>query len=620
VTEGPDDGEGHSLWDRLRRRKVVQWGIAYAAAAWGFLQGLAYVSGTFDWPREVQQVATLALAVGLPVVLVTAWYHGDQGKQRVTATELIILTLLFLIGGGVFWRYDRAVAPPPASSGPDLAPAASSAVPSGVAERSVAVLPFVNFSNEPDGEYFADGLTEEILNSLAQAGDLKVAGRTSSFAFKGRNEDLRRIGETLGVATVLEGSVRRAGDRVRVTTQLVRVADGFHLWSQTYDRTLNDVFAVQLDIAQNVAGVLEVVIDDAQRQRMRDAGVKNPEAFIAFQKGRALFMKAHKINSNQPMVESLVEANREFARATELEPDIAMAYMLSADLYAHRMDDRDDLPDTERLQAIEHVRRLLEKASQSATDPRLRAFIDLDRQIFSDDWSGLAARAREAAELPGCINGNWSTVLGTYGMADVFGRIESDQRRCDPLDDNGWTRGMIFMSATDGPAAVLDLAKQVPAELGPSRWRYAEQVRALASLGRLDEARAIVSLMSPGNSAQAQAALTVSIAEGRSPAAVQSQLGELLAASPRSLVSATSKVSLTMLVNDYAGDREANNRLAAEVDARPGGTLSLLRIGETCACGAAWDLDRTPNFKKRLTEAGLRWPPRDLRPRSARSG
>ena len=117
MTHEPQDGEETTFWERLRRRKVVQWGVAYAAGAWGFLQGLEYVSDTFGWPGRLQQLATLALAIGLPVVLVLAWYHGDRGQQRVSRAELAIITLLFLVGGGIFWRYDKASeAPSPATA------------------------------------------------------------------------------------------------------------------------------------------------------------------------------------------------------------------------------------------------------------------------------------------------------------------------------------------------------------------------------------------------------------------------------------------------------------------------------------------------------------------------
>ena len=138
--------------------------------------------------------------------------------------------------------------------------------------RSIAVLPFVNMSEEKENEFFADGLSEEILNSLAQIQGLQVVGRTSSFQFKGQNADLREVGAKLGVATVLEGSVRRSGDRARVTAQLVRVADGFHLWSDTYERTLDGGFEVQHEIAEKVAGAMHVILDDRQRELLREVG------------------------------------------------------------------------------------------------------------------------------------------------------------------------------------------------------------------------------------------------------------------------------------------------------------------------------------------------------------
>ena len=146
MTDGPQEGEGDSLWNRLRRRKVVQWGIVYAAGAWGLLQGLEYVTSTFDWPRQVQQFATLGLLIGLPVVMVTAWYHGDQGRQRVSAAELTIITLLFLLGGGIFWRYDKASdVPPPATASLEQPGVAASAT-TVVSDKSIAVLPFADFS------------------------------------------------------------------------------------------------------------------------------------------------------------------------------------------------------------------------------------------------------------------------------------------------------------------------------------------------------------------------------------------------------------------------------------------------------------------------------------------
>ncbi len=230
--------------DALRRRKVVQWGILYVAGAWSFLQGFEFLSDTYAWPRQLQQLTTLALLIGLPIVLVLAWYHGDKGQQRVTGAEFAIITLLLLIGGGALAFYQRssagdveAISAAPDTSEPLESPGAPGARP------SLAVLPFVDLSQAKDQEYLGDGLAEEIINQLAQVPALRLVGRTSSFSFKGRDDDLRTIGSKLGVAHLLEGSVRKSGDRIRITAQLVAASDSSQHWSKTYDRNLTDVFA-----------------------------------------------------------------------------------------------------------------------------------------------------------------------------------------------------------------------------------------------------------------------------------------------------------------------------------------------------------------------------------------
>ena len=157
-------------------------------------------------------------------------------------------------------------------------------------EKSIAVLPFASMSTDPENEFFADGITEELLNMLSQIGELRVAGRTSSFSFKGKNVELKQIGETLNVRTVLEGSVRRAGNRVRITAQLIDVTDGFQLWSERYDRDIEDVFAVQDEIATAIAGRLKTTLSlgrEARSQRATD----NIEAYAAYLKGRALLYR-----------------------------------------------------------------------------------------------------------------------------------------------------------------------------------------------------------------------------------------------------------------------------------------------------------------------------------------
>ncbi|MCH7691764.1 MAG: protein kinase, partial [candidate division Zixibacteria bacterium] len=181
-------------------------------------------------------------------------------------------------------------------------------------QTSIAVLPFANMSADPENEYFADGLTEELLNVLAKNPELKVIGRTSSFAFKGKQEDLREIGKKLGVGTILEGSVRKAGNRVRITVQLVKTSDGFHLWSETYDKVLEDIFAVQDEIAGAVANALDVTLLGKSATKQTN----NPESY-------ALVLRAKQ--SAQQMTKSAIGlAANLFQKAIDLDPDNAQAW------------------------------------------------------------------------------------------------------------------------------------------------------------------------------------------------------------------------------------------------------------------------------------------------------
>jgi TolB-like protein/Flp pilus assembly protein TadD len=324
------DEDVESLWSRLHRRKVVQWGIAYAAGAWGLLQGLGYVTATFQWPPMLQQLATIGLAIGLPIVLVIAWYHGDRGQQRVSAVEFVIITLLFLVGGGIFWRYDRAsdagtgeavLATSPtgeqAAKGPDAAadqtpPAASASA------NSIAVLPFVNMSGDPANEYFSDGISEEILNVLARTPELQVAARTSSFAFKGQQTEIAEIARALKVRMVLEGSVRKQDERVRITAQLIDSTSGFHAWSETYDRDLQDIFAVQDEIARAIGEKMKVQVAGTGSDGSTKPGTTSLEAHDHYLRGLSLWQMRREAE--------LWQGVAEFERAIAADPGYAAAH------------------------------------------------------------------------------------------------------------------------------------------------------------------------------------------------------------------------------------------------------------------------------------------------------
>ena len=308
---------------RLRRRKVVQWGLIYVAGAWGFLQGLEYVTEAFHWPEQLRQIALLALLIGLPVILVLAWYHGDRGEQRLGGAELTIITLLFLAGGGIFWLYDRAIETPTVADREIVAPA-----PVVAPAKSIAVLPFVDMSAGKDQEYFADGLSEELLNLLAKIPELRVAARTSAFKFKGEKINVQEVAQKLNVAHVLEGSVRKSGNKVRITAQLIKAADGYHVWSETYDRTLDDIFVVQDDIAGAVVKALQVTLLGtalATRSKPQD-----PEAYNLALQGRYFVERRGE--------KDLERAIDYFQQSRERDPGYAPAWAGLSQAYAGQAD------------------------------------------------------------------------------------------------------------------------------------------------------------------------------------------------------------------------------------------------------------------------------------------
>jgi TolB-like protein/Tfp pilus assembly protein PilF len=316
VTDRQQGGEGTSVVDRLRQRKVVQWGVAYVAGAWGLLQGIGFTADAFSWPAASKRIALLLLLVGLPIALVLAWYHGDRGEQRVGRVELAILTVLFLLGGGLFWRYQHASWP--AAVIPSTSTATSVAIPT---DHSIAVLPFVDMSQAHDQEYFSDGISEELLNLLAQVPQLRVIARTSSFSFKGKEVDVATIARTLNVANVLEGSVRKSGDTLRITAQLVRASDSSHLWSQTYDRQLTDVFKVQDEIAAAVVAQLKLQLFGAA-----------PKATVADPKAYALYLQARQL-SRQSTQEGSEQAVLLYQQALALDANSAAAWTGLAEVY-----------------------------------------------------------------------------------------------------------------------------------------------------------------------------------------------------------------------------------------------------------------------------------------------
>jgi len=289
-----------SVFNELKRRNVLRVAAAYVVVAWAIIQVTVTLRELFPGtPLWIGQTLSVLLALGVVPVLLFAWFYeltpegfkrdSEVGDNRsyadATGRKLIYVTVAAIIIGVAFFAWTRD---------PEEPLVAQSTPAQEITANSVAVLPFVNMSADPDNEYFSDGLTETLLHLLAQVRDLKVAARTSSFAFKGKDNDIRAIGVALGVAHVLEGSVQRTGDRIRITAQLIRAADGFHVWSENYDRDLTDIFVLQDDIAEQVGvQLLASVLNPAEAVRRRGIGTRNIQAYDLYLRARA---ETHRAN------------------------------------------------------------------------------------------------------------------------------------------------------------------------------------------------------------------------------------------------------------------------------------------------------------------------------------
>jgi TolB-like protein/thioredoxin-like negative regulator of GroEL len=307
-----------NIWGRIKEHKVAQWTLAYAAAAYTLLHGTEMVSNAFEWPHLLVRIVTLLLILGLPLVITIAWYHGHRAQRRVGRVELTIITVLLVIAGTALWQFGRptrehavakvgTTAPPPATAA--------------ATDNSIAVLPFLNMSPDKEQEYFADGISEELLNLLAQMPKLRVIARTSSFSFKGKDVDIAEIAGKLNVTNVLQGSVRKSGDTLRITAQLVRASDSSYLWSQKYDRKMSDVFGVQDEIAAAVVAQLKIkLLGAAPKPKVTD-----PQAY-------ALFLQAREA-MRQYNPEGFEQAIALYKQALAIDPTYAPAWDGLADAY-----------------------------------------------------------------------------------------------------------------------------------------------------------------------------------------------------------------------------------------------------------------------------------------------
>jgi TolB-like protein len=467
--------EEHSFFAELKRRNVYKVAVAYIVAGWALSQGIAQVLPVFDIPNWVVRVLVLLIVTGFPIALVIAWAFEatPEGIKRTAVADaasersrskvwiyVVIVGALLSIGLFFLGRYTAGNATPRHDASPARTEAAT-ATP----QKSIAVLPLLNESGDPGDEYFSDGLSEELIAALGQIKDLKVIGRSSSFRFKDRKEEPKTIGEKLGVSTLLEGTVRKQGDKVRIVAELINAADGTELWSRIFDRELKDIFAVQAEIAAAVAGSLKVTLLGSDEQSTNSA-TKSTEAHNAYLQAHFHFQRRN--------VEDYRKAIAYFDQAIQLDPNYALAYAERSEAWSFIGDltgQRATAWPKAKSDAENAVAIAPELAEAHAALGWVRFFIDWK---FAEGLSELK-RAKELSPANPTANDLLARVIVYLGQVDEAERHARHAVELDPLSvtAQGNLGRVLFVAGKldEADAVARKAAELQPAAAGNHRYQ-----------------------------------------------------------------------------------------------------------------------------------------------------
>jgi len=512
-----------SLFVELKRRNVFRAAAFYAASAWLLVQIATQVFPFFHISEWVVRWIVVAAAIGFPFAMMFSWLyewtpHGLQRESEVAANEsvtresgkkldrwiiaiLVLAVVLLLTNQFVLHRDEKRA---------DIAPVAE------ISAKSIAVLPFDNLSRDPDNAYFAEGVQDEILTRLAKVADLKVISRTSTQRFKSAPADLREIAKQLGVTHILEGSVQKAGDSVRVNVQVINALTDVHLWADTYDRKLTDIFAIESEIAKNVTENLKARLNDRAEEVLAARPTENPEAHELYLKGRYFW--------NRRSTASLRKAGDYFQKAIDLDPKYALAYAGLADVHslvpvyagtapqddvpkalaaARKAVDLDDrlaeshtslgnaLVSSVQLKAAEaEFRRALELNPNYATAHQWLAECLFGQGRFSESLAE-NERAHELDPLSLIINASYASSLAGAGRYEEAVQQARKTLDLDPeLVPGHEILGQIYEDEGKLNEAIIEYSKAN--ELGPTPSNFAMLAHAYAKTGRMGETRKIL--------------------------------------------------------------------------------------------------------------------------------
>lgn len=467
------------IYEDLRRRKVFRAAALYGVFAWFVIQAAEATFEPLNLPQYTHRIVVIAALAGFPIVVLVAWAY-DLTRRGLVRTSpegaaaaapggwrdrMIDFAVIAILAVLVVYLWMRPGAP---SAG-------------GARPRSIAVLPFDDFSEGRDQAYFGDGIAEELLNALVGVEGLRVAARTSSFAFRGQERDVRAIGEALDVETVLEGSVRRSGDRVKITAQLIETSNGYHLWSQVYDRQITDIFEVQEDISRSIAEELKLRLSPGSGSAER-AGPTDVRAYDLYLLGRHHWRERTR--------ESIERARELFTEALRLDPDYAAAYSGLADTYLLLSESQ--YGTLTQAEVLEHAEPAIARALELDGD-LAEAYASLGLLRWSTGDLTLAELAlRKAVDL----NPNYSmahTWLGTVLLEDRFALREAGEAYAkayaiDPLQivvANNHAQALGRLGRADEARAVgMRLIEHQPESTTP----YLLMADVEENAGRIDEA------------------------------------------------------------------------------------------------------------------------------------
>ena len=487
--------------EQLKHRNVIRVGILYLVVCWLILDPVHVLFHMLEVPLWANRLVVILMAVGFPAVLLFAWVYEITPEglkptaevephrsirhltgQRLNRAIVVVMAMaLAYFAADKFWLSKRATTEQAATPAASIAPATTPAA-TAISEKSVAVLPFLDMSEKKDQEYFADGMTEELIDMLTKIQDLRVPARTSSFYFKGKSDDIPTIARRLMVAHVLEGSVRKYGNHLRVTAQLVRADNGYHLWSQTYDRDLHDVFKVQDEIANAVVQALQISLMGGPLTRQK-GGTQNLEAYL-------LYLRAGK-ETLAYSATAIKEARKYAEHAIKLDPDFILAWTMlgwsNANLALLR-----ELPGRD---GFERARQLGQHALQLSPDlADAHLLLGYIHRTYDWDWAAAQSEARQGLALdPKAwyaleLNGQVAASIGDWDDAERYLRQVLVN---DPLNPQiHWDLGTTLYRAGRFAAAEAEYRKLI--ELAPDfAWARAYLAKTLLAESKTEAALAM---------------------------------------------------------------------------------------------------------------------------------